>query len=157
MDRPPHTRMAARQPRDAYGVLLSHGPSTTSELGFTSIGVETRMENPDMSRVHLRARGMKPPQTVWYVKGSHDPREVVRRYVAVNPGVLDRPHRAVVQLFNDHSDRLGWAWGEVANEYDVERREEYDHGSTDHSGTCPLCDETYDYTLPHHLSTECEE
>jgi len=146
--------MAARQPLDAYGVLLSHGPSTTSELGVTSIGTETRRDNPELGRLHLRARGMNSPKTVWYVEDRHDPRDVVRKYVDVNPGVLDRPHRAVVQLFGDHSDTLAWAWGEVADEYDVERRER-EHGETEHGGTCSMCGEDYDYTLPDHLANEC--
>ena len=135
-----------------YEALRRKGPSTPDELGMSSISIETRQAHADLMRLQVRGGKNSP---VLYCEGIHDERDVVRRYIEVNPHVVDKPFHAVTMAFGDYSDDMRDAWREIGDEY-VDRRSNNGGADGGRGGTCPLCEEDYDDTLPAHLGDNCD-
>lgn len=136
-----------RNESSVYRLLNRAGPQTVEELG--------RHPSPDERRVYaVRSFNPMPATTrVWHL-ARHDPRRVVRRWLAVNRSTLrqqDVSQRTLsTRLSGSH--RAAWDEMKTADQYDW-LQHDYDGGDQPDEKqaiSCPNCGEPQK-DLPAHL------
>lgn len=139
--------------------LRQNGPATADELGGHPNGAHLAQWNVKKMLVTSSApagqnRGRQTP--VFYIEGQHDLKDVVRKYLDANPGMLENRHKgAISRLFGRHSKAMQRAWKAVADEYDVRVAGGSNKGGATPK-TCPFCGKKDIAYLPTHLP-KCTE
>lgn len=134
--------------------LRQEGPSTVEEMPGRWVNVQDRADG--VRRIALRKHssgegGGRGQQTYVYYLEDHDLRDVVRKYLEENPGLLEQQTKqGLSRMFGDHSNDIQDAWRAIGWEYDVEISGGAGTGKQD-PGPCSLCGAEDFQDLPTHL------
>lgn len=115
-------RYGTRKDSKVVERLLEDGPLPLSDLPY-SPGPAVRRQVPvyrvNPSRSAQAGLNVGRTTAVYYLRDAHPPELVVRRFLEVNPHLLDFPEESIGRLLDDHAEELATAWQEIAREYDT--------------------------------------
>lgn len=142
-----------------YNSLLNNGPQTKAELGCTPN--TTLRQDGVWSFRPYHARNSHSPGTVgsgtvavYYIKGKHSPKSVIRKWLDVND-IKEQPipNRTIHRRISKHDEAFRESSYEILGPFETradgeELGEAVKEGQ---QGECPLCGENYTRGLAKHL------
>lgn len=134
--------------------LRENGPLPASELNVqTYVRIKGEIHKIRYTS-STAAENVGPQQTMYYLP-EHNPENIVRAYIELNPGLLEASKSTITRFFGNCSPELKKAWRDISGEFkEKEIHMDYsNHGPGERE--CGLCDETVDAgDYPNHLAEE---
>jgi hypothetical protein len=115
-------RYGTRKDNRVVERLLEAGPLPRSDLPYApgpTIRREVPMHRVNPSRSAQAGINVGGTTAVYYLRDAHPPELVARRFLEVNPHLLDFSEESIGRLLDDHAEELAAAWHEIASEYDT--------------------------------------
>lgn len=141
--------------KSATRYLQNNGPSTLDELPTCPRADERHAEGIEKMIVRANSKGSSwdGKQVAVYYLETETPESVVRKYLSVNPALLDNRQMFLTQIFGRAGMYFKEAWLNISDEYDLE--ESNTGGGNAGNTNCPFCDkEIFNSNLPDHIVKE---